>query len=435
MQRFDDEGEGALGNSHQTRKAHTGKVRRKPGVSKHCQCPNNRNRDVPSQPCHPPVFTFLKEMERLWEGLFPGLFFQPVRTGCGVEKEREGGEWAGWRQRVGCEGKWSLIFPGLRAAWGRAGAERRGVWAGLDRDVSTGMLLSQAGAALGDLQGSFPAPLLSGFTQWDCGELGQLAGRQSLGSLPGNIPCRVRLQPCGTYGPGEAKGEANGVAEGGVGAGRAVRHTEGVGAQHGRDGTAVGAGWLRGHAGLVVLEAHAEEGLAVTLLQCRTHAWPTPATAAPTAAVAVAQEPLLVHELLQLQLKDPGAPNLRGGRQKHEPSACRAQAPSLLRLGDKPLPKLPWVWHPHPLGADLAAKQCPCPPPPIPLTLCPSVLHPHPLGDDLSAKRYPCPHPPPFASLSAIPIPLDPTWQQSNAHSPPTTLCRSVRLPHPLRSD
>lgn len=99
--------------------------------------------------------------------------------------------------------------------------------------------------------------------------------------------------------PGEAKGEADGVAEGGVRA-RAVREAEGVDAQHRSDGAAVGAGRLGGHAGLVVLEAHAEEGPAGARRRAR----------APAAAVAVPQQPLLVDELLQLQLEHPGAPDL-----------------------------------------------------------------------------------------------------------------------------
>lgn len=98
--------------------------------------------------------------------------------------------------------------------------------------------------------------------------------------------------------PGEAEGESDGVAKGGVDA-CAVGQAEGVDPQHRRDGAAVGAGRLWGHAGLVVLEAYAEEG---------------PAGArrarAPAAAVAVPQQPLLVDELLQLQLKDAGAPDL-----------------------------------------------------------------------------------------------------------------------------
>lgn len=109
-----------------------------------------------------------------------------------------------------------------------------------------------------------------------------------------------------TYGPGEAEGEADGVAEGGVGAARPVGDAERVGAEHGGDGAAVGAGRLGRHAGLVVLEADAEEGLAVALLQ------PGAAGAAPPAAVAVAEEPLLVDELLQLQLEHPGAGHLAG---------------------------------------------------------------------------------------------------------------------------
>lgn len=47
----------------------------------------------------------------------------------------------------------------------------------------------------------------------------------------------------GTW-PGEAEGESDGVAEGGVDA-CAIRQAEGVDTQHWRDSTAVGAGWLR----------------------------------------------------------------------------------------------------------------------------------------------------------------------------------------------
>lgn len=116
-----------------------------------------------------------------------------------------------------------------------------------------------------------------------------------------------------TYGPGEAEGEADGIAEGGVGAARAVGDAEGVGAQDGGDGAAVGAGRLGGHAGLVVLEADAEEGLAVALLE------PAGAGAAPAAAVAVAEQPLLIDKLLQLQLEDPGGADLRGGDSARQP--------------------------------------------------------------------------------------------------------------------
>lgn len=123
-------------------------------------------------------------------------------------------------------------------------------------------------------------------------------------------------------GPGEAEGEADGVAEGGVGAARAVGDAEGVGAEDGGDGAAVGAGRLGGDAGLVVLEADAEEGLAVALLQ------PAAAGAAPAAAVAVAEQPLLIDKLLQLQLEDPGAADLAAaqqhreeGERQHEPTS------------------------------------------------------------------------------------------------------------------
>lgn len=105
-------------------------------------------------------------------------------------------------------------------------------------------------------------------------------------------------------GPGEAEGEADGVAEGGVGAARAVGDAEGVGTEDGGDGAAVGAGRLGGDAGLVVLQADAEEGLAVALLQ------PGASGATPPAAVAIIEQPLLVDKLLQLQLEHPGAVNL-----------------------------------------------------------------------------------------------------------------------------
>lgn len=120
--------------------------------------------------------------------------------------------------------------------------------------------------------------------------------------------------PLPTYGPGEAEGEADGVAEGGVGAARAIGDAEGVGAEDGGDGAPVGAGRLGGDAGLVVLEADAEEGLAVALLQ------PASAGAAPAAAVAVAEQPLLIDKLLQLQLEDPGAADLQGGDRGRHPA-------------------------------------------------------------------------------------------------------------------
>lgn len=102
-----------------------------------------------------------------------------------------------------------------------------------------------------------------------------------------------------THWPGEAEGETDGVAEGGVDA-CAIRQAEGVDTQHWGDRAAVGAGWLRGHAGLVVLETYTEEGPAGARR-----------TRAPAAAVAVPQQPLLVDELLQLQLKYARAPDLR----------------------------------------------------------------------------------------------------------------------------
>lgn len=116
---------------------------------------------------------------------------------------------------------------------------------------------------------------------------------------PARPPARARRG--GAHRPGEAQREADRVAEGGVGAGT-VGQAEGVDAQHRRDGAAVGAGRLGGHAGLVVLETHAEEGPAGARRRPR----------APAAAAAVPQQPLLVDELLQLQLEHPRAPDLRG---------------------------------------------------------------------------------------------------------------------------
>lgn len=133
-----------------------------------------------------------------------------------------------------------------------------------------------------------------------------------------------------TYRPGEAEGKADGIAEGGVGAARAVGHAEGVGAQDGGDGAAVGAGRLGGHAGLVVLEADAEEGLAVALLE------PAGAGAAPAAAVAVAEQPLLIDKLLQLQLEDPGGADLRGGDSARQPPSSPLPCPTPAALAAPP---------------------------------------------------------------------------------------------------
>lgn len=179
-----------------------------------------------------------------------------------------------------------------------------------------------------------------------------------------------------TYGPGEAEGEADGIAEGGVGAARAVGDAEGVGAQDGGDGAAVGAGRLGGHAGLVVLEADAEEGLAVALLE------PAGAGAAPAAAVAVAEQPLLIDKLLQLQLEDPGGADLRGGDSARQPpsrtlpnpvpSPIRAPGSPPRSSGLRQAATVPGIPHgtprcreppgagvpvPHPAGTYLAAAQ------------------------------------------------------------------------------
>lgn len=138
--------------------------------------------------------------------------------------------------------------------------------------------------------------------------------------MDGHVPPPPASPP--TYGPGEAEGEADGIAEGGVGAARAVGDAEGVGAEDGGDGAAVGAGRLGGHAGLVVLEADAEEGLAVALLE------PAGAGAAPAAAVAVAEQPLLIDKLLQLQLEDPGGADLRGGDSGRQPPSSPLPSPT-----------------------------------------------------------------------------------------------------------
>lgn len=69
-----------------------------------------------------------------------------------------------------------------------------------------------------------------------------------------------------------------------------------------------------------MLKAHAEESFAVALLQASRSAGASIGGAqALSAAVAVAQKPLLIDKLLQLQLEDAGGPNLRrragGGRE------------------------------------------------------------------------------------------------------------------------
>jgi len=156
-----------------------------------------------------------------------------------------------------------------------------------------------------------------------------------------------------THGPGEAEGEADGVAEGRISAARAVGDAEGVGPQDGGDGTAVGAGRLGGHAGLVVLEADAEEGLAVALLQ------PTSSGAAPPAAVTVAEQPLLIDKLLQLQLEDPGATNLGGVGRRQSPSA----PPGITATDNSPLPASPGSGGPRPPAGPPGGGKGGVPPP------------------------------------------------------------------------
>lgn len=156
--------------------------------------------------------------------------------------------------------------------------------------------------------------------------LGGQAADEALGVFCGEVVGGVGVQSLDDEregaGPGEAEGEADGVAEGGVGAARAVGDAEGVGAEDGGDGAAVGAGRLGGDAGLVVLQADAEEGLAVALLQ------PGASGAAPPAAVAVAEQPLLVDKLLQLQLEHPGAVNLAAAQQRREEGERQQEAAS-----------------------------------------------------------------------------------------------------------
>jgi len=92
-----------------------------------------------------------------------------------------------------------------------------------------------------------------------------------------------------TYRPREPELELNGIGEAlRVG----LRHLEGVGAQDGRHGAAVRARRLGGHVGLVVLQADAEERLALALLVALR--W----SGAAGATVAVPRHPLLVEELL-----------------------------------------------------------------------------------------------------------------------------------------
>lgn len=71
-----------------------------------------------------------------------------------------------------------------------------------------------------------------------------------------------------------------------------------------------------------MLEADAEEGLAVALLQ------PAAAGAAAAAAVAVAEQPLLIDKLLQLQLEDPGAVDLAAAQQHGEEGECQQEPTS-----------------------------------------------------------------------------------------------------------
>lgn len=131
-----------------------------------------------------------------------------------------------------------------------------------------------------------------------------------------------------SYRPGEAEGEPDGVAERRFAAagGAAVGDAERVGSKNRRDGTAVGTRRLWGHASLVVLKAHAEESFAVALLQASRSAGIGGAQAL-SAAVAVAQKPLLIDKLLQLQLEDAGGPNLR-----RRAGVCGGKGGNVIRL-------------------------------------------------------------------------------------------------------
>ncbi len=106
--------------------------------------------------------------------------------------------------------------------------------------------------------------------------------------------------PVNTHRPCEAELEADRVGEA-VRVG--LRHLEGVGAEDGSHGAAVGAGGLGGDVGLVVLQTNPKESLALALLVLAL-------SGASRAAVGVPRYPFLVEELLQLQLKHSGAQNL-----------------------------------------------------------------------------------------------------------------------------
>ena len=114
-----------------------------------------------------------------------------------------------------------------------------------------------------------------------------------------NIPHEVSVS---THRPCEAKGKADWVGEA-VCVG--LRHLEGVGAEDGSHGPAVGAGRLGGHVGLVMLQTDPKEGLAFTLLAALRM------SGASGTAVGVPRYPFLVEKLLQLQLKHSGAQNLK----------------------------------------------------------------------------------------------------------------------------
>lgn len=115
--------------------------------------------------------------------------------------------------------------------------------------------------------------------------------------------------------PGECKGEFDGVGEAWVRA-DGLRHVEGVGSQHWGDSTAIGTWGLRGHTGLVVLQADPKESLALALLQALRAGHPT------TAAVHVPYRTFLIDELLQLQLEEPGARDLCQEGRDEEQAEC-----------------------------------------------------------------------------------------------------------------
>lgn len=104
--------------------------------------------------------------------------------------------------------------------------------------------------------------------------------------------------PAFTYWPCETEGKADRVGEA-VRVG--LRDLEGVGAEDGSHSPPIRAGRLWGDVGLIMLQTDPKESLALTLLL---------ALQVSGAAVGIPSYPLLVEELLQLQLKHARAQNL-----------------------------------------------------------------------------------------------------------------------------